>query len=119
MAVYAHRGERKEPRYSIEGSSSKTRYSYAKPAEKAQHGKPAELGTDIDRYKLPAIDVQTTRRNYPGYAENQYFSLEDIRGGDISGSTETDSVTHPQGSGGYTKINQKSGPKSRWPNVRS
>lgn len=58
--------------------------------------------------KLSVCDVQRERRNFPGYEEKSYFSLQDIVSGDISGSTETDSKTDkPQGN--YTKINRTSG----------
>ncbi len=83
------------------------RYTYTSPAIKTQPGLPPELGYHIEEYKLPAIDVQTARRNFPGYTEAQVYTLDEIRGGDTWGTTETDSDTHPQGSGGYTKINTK------------
>src|SRR5437016_1765361 len=90
-------------------SGATPRYTYTSPPIKTQPGLPKELGTNIESYRLPVTDVQTHRRNYLGYTESQPFSLEDIRGGDISGSTETDSATETKGSGGYTKINQKKG----------
>jgi hypothetical protein len=108
MAVYAHKGERKEPKYGIEGSSTKTNYSYAKPGVKPQYGKTPLLGYDIENYKLPDIDVDTERRNFPGYTQSQPYSLDEIRQGDISGTTETDSKTDPAGSAGYTRINNRS-----------
>lgn len=83
------------------------RYTYAKPTEKPQHGKPPELGYNIEAYKLPVTDTQTERRNFPGYTEAQVYSLDELRDGDTGGTTETDSKTDPKGSGGYTKINSK------------
>jgi len=119
MAVYANRGKRTEPQYGIEGSSATTRWTYTRPTEKPQPKKEPITSYDIDDYGLPVIDTQTQRRNFPGYTESQVYSLADLQMGDTSGTTETDSATHPQGSGGYTKINQKSGPTSRWPNRRT
>ncbi|SRR5258708_25862421 len=124
MAVYAHRGERTEPQYNILGTSrtSRTdppRWTYSKPTVKSQPGLPTELGTDIESYKLPVVDVDTSRRNYPGYDKQEVYTMEDIQQGDISGTTETDSSTHPQGSGGYTKINQKMGKRQHVPIKRS
>lgn len=39
--------------------------------------------------------------------ETQYYSLEDMQMGDNSGTTETDSVTDPKGSKGYSTINSR------------
>lgn len=64
-------------------------------------------GPDISSYSLPITDVDTTKRNFPGYAMEMEYSLEEIIAGDSSGTTETDSKTYPKGSGGYSKINQK------------
>ena len=63
---------------------------------------------ELSQYKLPVCDVQKERRNFPGYSEETYFSLQDIVSGDTAGSTETDSKTDPK-IGNYTKINQTSG----------
>jgi len=78
-----------------------------------------ELGTDIESYRLPVTDTQEARRNFDGYQVEQYFTLDEIRQGDAAGITETDSVTEPKGSGGYTNINQKHGPRDKWPTKRS
>jgi hypothetical protein len=99
-------------------SGPEPRWTYAKPTEKAQPGMPKQLGYDIKAYNLPVIDVQTEKRNFPGYTEANYYSLDEIRMGDESGTTETDDATAPK-SGGYTTINKKSGPKDKWPNKRS
>lgn len=88
-------------------SPREPRYDYAAPTIKKQFGKPPALGYDIAAYKLPDIDVQTQMRNFPGYTESQPYSLDDIRMGDTSGTTETDSKTDPKGSGGYTRINSR------------
>jgi hypothetical protein len=63
----------------------------------------------IEAYKLPITDQDTERRNFKGYDKAEVYTLEDMRKGDSSGTTETDSKTDPKGSGGYTKINQKHG----------
>lgn len=65
-----------------------------------------EDSSNINDYKLPIIDVCDQRRNFPGYTEEQVYSLADIQQGDTSGTTETDSKTAPK-SGGYTRINSK------------
>jgi hypothetical protein len=54
------------------------------------------------KYELPVCDVQSERRNFPGYVE--YEPMLPLT--DTSGTTETDSATAPK-SGGYTKINSK------------
>ncbi len=56
-------------------------------------------------YKLP---IKNKLRNYPQVEKKQWYSLADLQAGDYAGTTETDSKTAPE-SGGYTKINQKSG----------
>lgn len=115
--VYGNRGARNTANYSgIEKTSTKTNYSYAKPTEKQQHGLAENCGTDIQQYELPLCDVDVQRRNFPGYAEKKVYSLDDIRMGDTSGTTETDSATDPAGSGGYTKINSRA--KSPAPGTR-
>ena len=111
--VYPNRGRRTEPQYNLEGTSATTRYTYARPTEKPQPKKEPITSYNIDDYGLPVIDVQTARRNFPGYAEAQVYSLEDMQGGDISGATDTDAYTHEMkgknSGGGYTKINQRMG----------
>lgn len=103
-------------------SGAEPRYKYAKPTEKPQFGKANQpsnegstLSAHIAAYKLPAIDVDTARRNFPGYTESQCYTLDDMRMGDISGTTETDSDTD-KGSGGYTKIYSRA--KSPTPGTR-
>lgn len=57
-------------------------------------------------YELPVTDVQTDRRNFPGYAEANYFTLQDIATGDTPGTTDTDAETHKSSDyvhSGYTK----------------
>lgn len=91
-------------------SGDTPRYTYAKPTEKSQSGKPRELGTEIESYRLPVIDVDTQKRNFPGYAESHFYSLDEIRQGDDSGTTESD-VNAPEMYGeseeGYSTINKK------------
>lgn len=64
-------------------------------------------GPDISAYSLPITDVDTTKRNFPGYTMELEYSLDEIIQGDSSGTTETDSKTDTKGSKGYSKINQK------------
>lgn len=65
--------------------------------------------TNIESYNLPICDVQTQRRNFPGYSESQVYSLADLQMGDTSGTTDTDSKTSSQGDEGTTRINKKRG----------
>ena len=75
----------------------------------------------IKGYKLPVCDVDTEKRNFPGYEEKQWYSLDEIRDGDFFGTTDTDEKTDKkdsyhgpyQGKGGYSKINRKAGPTMR------
>lgn len=64
-------------------------------------------------YKLPTTDTQKDRRNFPGYEKKQYHSLEDLKKGDPSGMTESDSKTSGKNDGQYTDINKKSGKGAR------
>lgn len=67
---------------------------------------------EISAYKLTATDQDKERRNFQGYQEYTPYSLEDIRQGDPSGTTDTDFHTHKMGPGHggyYTKIYQKHG----------
>lgn len=66
-----------------------------------------EQSSNIDSYNLPATDVCTARRNFPGYSEDTYYTYAELIAGDSSGTTETDSKTDTKGDGGYTKINSK------------
>lgn len=70
-----------------------------------------EQGEDVAEYEESEerIFAKGTKRNFPQVQKNVYYSLEDIRWGDEAGTTETDSKTHPKGSGGYSTINQTSG----------
>lgn len=105
---------------SVAPSAKEPRYKYAKPTERSMPGKPAHRSSEgstltahIADYKLPAIDVQVARRNFPGYTESQPYSLDEIRMGDISGTTDTDSKTDKEkgeGKEGYTRIYSKSKP---------
>lgn len=67
-----------------------------------------EQSSNIDSYNLPATDVCTARRNFPGYSEDTYYTYAELIQGDSSGTTETDSKTGTKGSAGYTRINSKS-----------
>lgn len=122
MAMKPSHGAGRTAPMSGQVSGKEPRYDYASPTIKQQFGKPPALGYDIAEYGLPAIDVQSEMRNFPGYTEANYYSLENIQDGDISGATDSDSATEKlpgrNTGGGYTKINQKSGPRSKW-NSRS
>lgn len=66
----------------------------------------------IEAYKLPCTDQDKERRNFPGYEEYTPYSLEDIRRGDDSGTTDTDYETHKMGPGHggyYTNTYMKHG----------
>ena len=75
---------------------------------------------DIHGYKLPVTDVDTAKRNFPGYEKKQWYTLDELRSGDIMGTTDTDSETDKKVGGvkpynkseAYTKI-QRKGPKMR------
>ena len=69
----------------------------------------------IKDYKLPVIDTQSQKRNFPGYEKKQWYSLDEIRAGDIGLTTDTDSETDVKASGvgpynnkkGYSQIQGK------------
>lgn len=47
-------------------------------------------GDSIAGYKLPVVDTQVSRRNFPGYTETQPYSLEEMKTGQSNViSTET------------------------------
>jgi hypothetical protein len=47
-------------------------------------------GDSIKGYKLPVTDVDTERRNFPGYQEKVVYSLQDLKVGQSNVvSTET------------------------------
>jgi hypothetical protein len=73
-----------------------------------------KYGNKIESYKLPAMDCQEERRNFPGYEEKEYYTLDEIRKGDQSGITETDSKTSGKEDGEYSTINKKSGKPKDW-----
>jgi hypothetical protein len=60
----------------------------------------------IDDYDLPVTDVDTARRNFPGFNEGQYCSIEDLQKGDTEGTTDSDSDTDPPYPG-YTRLNKE------------
>jgi hypothetical protein len=44
----------------------------------------------IKGYKLPVIDTDTAKRNFPGFEKKQWYSLEDLKTGQANViSTET------------------------------
>ena len=56
-------------------------------------------------------------RNFPGWEKKQYYTMDEMVKGDTAGTTDTDSVTAgPEEKEGYTSINKKKGPTSKWPN---
>lgn len=69
-------------------------------------GKIMEQGTNLGSYMLPVNDTQKVKRNFPGYEKRTVYSLEDLKKGDSSGTTETDSATNSPDPG-YTDINKK------------
>lgn len=68
-----------------------------------------ESSYQIGSYNLPVCDVQEKKRNFPGYTESQVYTLDELRGGDTSGTTDTDSKTSSQGDEGSTRIYNKRG----------
>jgi len=87
--------------------------------QKSQAGPPKSSGKvdhDLPKgwikladYKLPVVDCDTQRRNFPGYEEAQLVSVEDLKGGDTEGTTETDSKIAPEDRKEYTKLNKLKG----------
>jgi hypothetical protein len=78
-----------------------------------------ENGTQIESYKLPVTDTQAQKRNFPGADKKVYYSLQDLKAGDLwGGTTETDADTSSKDDEASTSINKKRG-KSRWPNKSS
>lgn len=61
-----------------------------------------------ESYKLSVKDCTN-----PTFNKKQYYSLDELRKGDLSGMTETDSKTSGKEDGPYTSINKKSGPGGR------
>ena len=121
MLKPSHGEGRKAPLSSMTDSGGPQ--SYAKPTEKPILGKHITTSYDIADYGLPVIDVDTERRNFPGYGMAQHYSMEEIMQGDSSGTTETD-ATNPderyERGDGYTTINSKGvQQRDRWPNRRS
>jgi hypothetical protein len=73
-------------------------------------------GITMDDYHLPVTDVQTARRNFPGYTVEESTTMQDLVTGETEGTTDTDYATHKHygEESGYTKINKKSGkPRSK------
>lgn len=50
-------------------------------------------GTTQGTEKLPVIDVDRAKRNFPGYEKNQWYNLAELKEGLRAGTTETDSQT--------------------------
>lgn len=67
----------------------------------------AQAAPTTEDYKLPVCDTQTERRNFPGYMEEQFYTLPEIQEGDTSGTTDTDRDGNTDK--GVTKINKKKG----------
>lgn len=74
-----------------------------------EHSLTGERSWHMENYDLHATDVQESMRNFPGYDEKEYYTLEEIRKGDTHGMTETDQDTSGHNDGPYTEINQKKG----------
>jgi hypothetical protein len=73
----------------------------------------------IADYKLPVIDTQTQKRNFPGSDKKQYYTMADMQAEGQAGTTDTDSFTgeggaewEPRGDG-YAAIYKKHGPFGR------
>jgi hypothetical protein len=80
-----------------------------------EHSITGEHSWYMDSFDLPDHDVQETMRNFPGYQEKTYMTLEELREGDTKGMTESDEETSGQEDGPYTHINKKTkGNKSKW-----
>lgn len=69
----------------------------------------AENDRNIESYKLPEIDTQKERRNFPGCEEKVYWTTEELQEGDTRGMTETDKHTSGKDDGPYTRLQEKSG----------
>lgn len=74
--------------------------NYGGESSREESSEIVEDSSDIADYRLPICDVQTQRRNFPGYTER----LNGLPLWDSGGTTETDSKTAPK-SGGYSRIN--------------
>lgn len=48
-----------------------------------------EASADYVKYGLPVIDVQTKKRNFPGYTDSVPYSLGDMQRGEPEGTTQT------------------------------
>lgn len=62
-----------------------------------------------ESYTLPVKKVENMRRNIPPVSIKTYYSLEDLRKGDTSGTTDTDTKTDKGTDSGLTSINKKHG----------
>jgi hypothetical protein len=65
-------------------------------------------GDSIKGYKLPVCDVDTEKRNFPGYDKKQWYNLAELREGDYGGTTDTDADTDVKAPG-VGPYNNKSG----------
>jgi len=105
----------KEPRWSYPSNRE------AKPSgmmpKKQWEGVQTTTSEYMADYKLPATDVQTERRNFAGYTEENFVTQDMLtdKVGDVYGSTDTDTFTDPYTNGprNYTKINQRPGKPGR------
>jgi hypothetical protein len=90
-----------------------------------EHSITGEKSWFMDSFKLSATDTQESRRNFPGYGKETYFTIEDLQQGDhqdhhAGGMTETDEETSGKDDGPYTHIQKKgSGQKSHVGNKQS
>lgn len=65
-------------------------------------------GVERSAYSLPISNVDTDKRNFPGFTKEFEYTMDDlINGQDSAGTTDTDSETHSGSStSGYTRINK-------------
>lgn len=77
----------------------------------------------MDSFDLPKHDTQKVKRNFAGYEEHEYLTLEQIKQGDHGpnppggGMTESDENTSGKTDGPYTSIQSNTmGNKTKWPN---
>lgn len=71
-------------------------------------------GPNISEYKLPDIDVCHERRNFPGYKEQEVYTIEDMKACSQYGTTDTDSETDTAKDEGLASIYKKKSKVPDW-----
>jgi hypothetical protein len=83
-----------------------------------EHSITGEKSWFMDSFKLSATDTQESRRNFPGYDKETYFTMKELQKGDHhehhGGMTETDEETSGKDDGPYMD-SQKSGKRQHVP----